>query len=75
MPVLEVSTSGTTGGANVASARAQADVELTSRMNAIHERSHGTTARRAFMPNSRPRAFKWGASGWRGRCARQAWSA
>src|ERR1700688_3827093 len=54
--VLEVPTSGYYAGCKRSpSARAQADAELTSRMNAIHERSHEPTARRAFMPNSRPR--------------------
>ena len=41
--VLEVSTSGYYAwGKRPPSARAQADAELTSRMSAIHERSHGT---------------------------------
>ena len=41
--VLEVSTSGYYAWCKRSpSARAQADAELTSRMNAIHERSHGT---------------------------------
>jgi hypothetical protein len=41
--VLEVSTSGYYAWCKRSpSARGQADAELTSRMNAIHERSHGT---------------------------------
>jgi hypothetical protein len=41
--VLEVSTSGYYAWCQRSpSARAQADAELTSRMSAIHERSHGT---------------------------------